>query len=137
MEVVELLAEVDVESDAEEEAMVDSVVAVGEADDAEVVLAAVELTGVVDAVIEMVELLDDASVVVAMVEFPVEVVVVMVELLYVSEELVIVELFKNEAVEEAVVLDIVEFSYGAEELAILSSLNWAKRFADTCGATYL
>ncbi len=46
--VVELLAEVDVrEGDAEEDVMVESVVAVGETDDAELVLAAVELTGVV------------------------------------------------------------------------------------------
>ncbi len=50
VEVVELLAEVDVESDAAEEAMVDSVVAVGEADDAEVVPATQPSTVVVPTV---------------------------------------------------------------------------------------
>lgn len=141
--VVELLAEVDIEVDAEEEVMVESVVAVGEADDAEVVLTVVELTGVVDAVlemleflddatvvVEMVELLDNASVVVEVVELPIGVAVDRVELLYVAEELVAVELFKNEAVEEAVVLDVVD------ELVILSLLNCAKRAAKACGATY-
>ncbi len=141
-EVVELLAE--------EEVMVESVVAVGEADDAGVVLTAVELTGVVDAVliaVELagvidavpitVELIGVVDAVMEIVELPVEVAVDVVELLYSAEELVTVEFFKNEAVEEAVVVDVVEFSYGAEELALLSSMNCAKRVADVCGATYL
>ncbi len=81
--------------------------------------------------------MEELPVEVNMVELLVAVAVDVVELLYVAEELVTVELFKSEAVEEAVVLDIVEFSYGAEELVILSSLNCAKRAAETCGSTYL